>query len=73
MQSITRVADVSLNTVTKLLIDASKACAAYHDRHVRNVVATRIQCMRFGLSATPRRKNVADAKAVPEGAGDIWT
>ena len=44
MRAITRVTGVSLNTVTKLLIDAGKACAAYHDEHVRNVRATRIQC-----------------------------
>ncbi len=34
---ITRLTGASKNTVTKLLIDAGKACAAYHDDHVRNV------------------------------------
>ena len=31
MRSISRVADVSINTVSKLLVDAGKACAAFHD------------------------------------------
>ena len=44
MRSITRVCDVSLNTVTKLLIDAGHACAAFHDQTVRNVTAKNIQC-----------------------------
>ncbi len=44
MRAITRITGVSINTVTKLLIDAGTACAAYHDEHVRNVKAKRIQC-----------------------------
>jgi hypothetical protein len=31
MRSISRVADVSINTVSKLLVDAGLACAAYHE------------------------------------------
>jgi hypothetical protein len=34
MRSVSRVADVSLNTVDKLLRDAGEACAAFHDEHV---------------------------------------
>ena len=44
MRSISRVADVSFNTVAKLLADAGTACAAYHDGTVRNVTAERVQC-----------------------------
>ena len=44
MRSISRVADVSFNTVAKLLVDAGDACAEYHDEHVRDVKASRIQC-----------------------------
>ncbi len=39
MRSISRVADVSINTVAKLLVDAGKACAAFHDAKVRGVKA----------------------------------
>jgi hypothetical protein len=73
MRSISRVVDVSLNTVTKLLIDAGKACDAYHDEHVRNVKATRIQCDEIWAFCYSKQKNVATAKAAPEGAGDAWT
>ena len=37
MRSISRVADVSINTVTKLLVEAGEACLAIHDEMVRNV------------------------------------
>ena len=37
MRSISRVCDVSINTVSKLLVDAGKACAAF--QKVRGVKA----------------------------------
>jgi IS1 family transposase len=73
MRAITRVTGVSLNTVTKLLIDAGKACDAYHDEHVRGVKATRIQCDEVWAFCYSKQKNVPTAKAAPEGAGDVWT
>jgi IS1 family transposase len=73
MRAITRVTGVSINTVTKLLIDAGKACDAYHDEHVRGVKAIRIQCDEVWAFCYSKQKNVADAKAAPEGAGDVWT
>jgi hypothetical protein len=39
LRSVSRVCDVSINTVTKLLVDAGTACAAYHDEKVRHVKA----------------------------------
>jgi IS1 family transposase len=73
MRAITRVTGASLNTVTKLLIDAGKACAAYHDEHVRGVQATRVQCDEIWAFCYSKQKNVAVAKAPPQGAGDVWT
>ncbi len=73
MRSISRVADVSINTVTKLLVDAGTVCAAYHDGHVRNVTAARIQCDEIWAFSHCKAKNVAAAKAAPADAGDIWT
>lgn len=37
MRSIFRVVGVSINTVSKLLVDAGKACEKYHDEHVRGL------------------------------------
>jgi IS1 family transposase len=73
MRAIERITGVSINTVTKLLVDAGKACDAYHDEHVRGVKATRIQCDEVWAFCYSKQKNVASAKAAPEGAGDVWT
>ena len=73
MRSISRIADVSINTVAKLLVEAGEACLAIHDEHVRGVRASRIQCDEIWSFCYAKQKNVADAKSAPEGAGDVWT
>ena len=73
MRSVSRLADVSINTVAKLLIDAGKFCAAFHDDKVRGVNAKRIQCDEIWSFTYAKAKNVAAAKAAPDGAGDTWT
>jgi hypothetical protein len=73
MRSISRVASVSINTVTKLLVDAGTACAVYHDAHVRNVTASRIQCDEIWSFCYAKQKNIPGAKAAPSEAGDVWT
>jgi IS1 family transposase len=73
MRSISRVADVSINTVSKLLVEAGEACLAIHDETVRNVSASRIQCDEIWSFCHAKQKNVSTAKAAPEGAGDVWT
>jgi IS1 family transposase len=73
IRAITRLTGASKNTVAKLLVDAGKACAAYHDANVRNVKASRIQVDEIWSFAYAKQKNVATAKDAPEGAGDTWT
>jgi len=73
MRSISRVVDVSINTVSKLLVQAGQTCAEYHDEHVRNVKAQRIQCDEIWSFCYAKEKNVKHAKAAPDGAGDVWT
>ncbi len=73
IRAVTRLTGVSKNTVAKLLIDAGKACMAYHDETVRNVEARRIQCDEIWTFTYAKQKDVATAKAAPHGAGDTWT
>ncbi|MER9047677.1 IS1 family transposase [Mesorhizobium sp. M0923] len=73
MRSISRVADVSINTVSKLLVDAGKFCADLHDREVRNVKAKRVQCDEIWSFTAAKQKNVAAMKNAVDGAGDTWT
>ena len=71
--STARVADVSPNSVSKLLLEAGKACEAFHDREVRGVKARRIQADEIWSFIHAKQKNVATAKAAPAEAGDCWT
>ena len=73
MRSISRVVDVSINTVSALLVDAGKACAAHHDATVRGVRSKRIQADEIWSFCYAKAKNVATAKAAPDDAGDVWT
>jgi IS1 family transposase len=73
MRSISRVVGVSINTVSKLLIDAGRACAAYHDETVRGVASKRIQVDEIWSFTYAKQKNVENAKAAPAEAGDTWT
>lgn len=73
MRSISRIADVSINTVAKLLADAGEACEKFHDTHVRGVASRRVQCDEIWSFVYAKAKNVAGAKAAPEGACDCWT
>ena len=71
MRSISRTVGVSINTVTKLLVDAGHACAEYHDQTVRNVKARRVQCDEIWSFCYAKQKNARHAKA--SFAGDVWT
>ena len=73
MRSISRVADVSINTVAKLLVDAGKACAAFHDDKVRGVKARRVQVDEIWSFTAAKQKNVPMMKKAVQGAGDTWT
>ena len=73
MRAVSRVADVSINTVKKLLIQAGQAAAEYHNKHVRNVRSQRVQCDEIWSYVYAKEKNVPRAKAAPDEAGDVWT
>jgi len=63
---------VSKTTVMKLLADLGAACAAYHDRYVRNLKVRRLQADEIWQFVGAKAKN-ASAQKKQEGWGDIWT
>lgn len=73
MRSISRIADVSINTVTKLLIDAGIACASYHDAIVKNLECKRIQCDEIWSFCYAKERNVPEDKKGQKGYGDVYT
>lgn len=72
MRSISRVVGVSINTVTKLLVDAGNACLEYHDENVVGLKSERIECDEIWSFCYAKQKN-ADAAEMPDFAGDVWT
>jgi IS1 family transposase len=73
LRATSRLADVSINTVTKLLVDAGKACSEYQSRTLVNLPCKRVQVDEIWAFCYAKAKNVETAKAAPENAGDIWT
>jgi IS1 family transposase len=73
IRAITRLTGASKNTVTKLAVDAGRACAAYQDRVLRNLPCKRVQLDEIWNFVYAKEANLATATAAPDDAGDIWT
>jgi len=73
LRAASRLADVSINTVTKLLVDVGSASADYQDRTLRNLRCKRIQCDEIWAFVYAKQKNVPADKQGQFGYGDVWT
>lgn len=68
-----RISGASKMTVLKLLAEAGQACADYMDSNIRNLQTKRVECDEIWSFVHCKQRNVNDAKAAPDGAGDAWT
>lgn len=73
LRAMTRLTGISRTTLIKLLEDAGQAFSEYQDRTLVNLKCKRVQVDEAWSFCYAKQKNVATAKAAPEGAGDIWT
>ena len=73
LRSTSRMADVSINTVTKLLVDVAEACERFQDTALRDVKAKRIQCDEVWAFVYAKAKNVPEKLRGAWGIGDVWT
>lgn len=71
LRSISRIADVSFNTVLKLVPKIGAACEAFHNENVKGIKAARVQADEIWSFVYAKEKNVTDE--MPDGAGDVWT
>ncbi len=72
LRATSRMADVSINTVTKLLLDVADAAHSHHDQAVRHLRCKRVQCDEIWCFVGAKQKNASpDRKA--DGWGDVWT
>jgi IS1 family transposase len=73
LRAASRIADVSINTVYKLAVDAGEACSAYQDQAFRNLTCKRLQLDDIWSFVYAKARNVPFAKSAPDIAGDVWT
>lgn len=69
LRSCSRIADVSINTVTKLLVEVGSACWEFHDKNVVNVKSQKIQFDEVWAYCYCKEKNKPEGM---ENAGDTW-
>ena len=72
MRSVSRMTDTSINTVSKLLVDAGRFCQAFHDEMVRGVNAKRVQADEIWSFVAKKQRHLTAADD-PQRVGDMWT
>lgn len=72
MRSVARLADVSMNSISKLLVDAGLVCAAFHDENVRGLKTQRVQMDEIWAFVGAKEKHTTEEQK-EAGWGDCWT
>ena len=72
MRATSRLADVSINTVTKLLIEVGMAASDYQDRAFKKLPCKRVQVDEIWAFVGAKKKNASEERK-GEGWGDVWT
>jgi IS1 family transposase len=73
MRATTRLCDVSINTVTKLLVDVGTACDLYQNETLRNLPCKHVQVDEIWSFCGMKEKNVPKMRRGELGVGDIYT
>ncbi len=73
MRAITRMTGVSINTVTKLLVDVGSACWVYQHKAFCDLTCKRIQCDEIWNFCYCKEKNVPEEHKGEFGYGDVYT
>ena len=73
LRATARMADVSFNTVVKLLLDVAETCEKYQDDTVRGIKAKRVQVDEAWAFVYAKQKNVPESMKGAFGVGDVCT
>ncbi len=73
IRSTSSMTGVSINTVTKLLIDAGRACAEFQHNAFRNLACKRLQLDEIWSFVYAKAKNVPPEMEGVAGIGSLWT
>ena len=72
LRSTSRLCGVSLNTVTKLLVDAGTVAAWHQDRILRDLSCRFVQCDEIWAFVGAKDKNATEEQKA-NGYGSVWT
>jgi IS1 family transposase len=73
MRAVARMAGVSFNTVSKLLLDLGEACAAFQDASLRDLPCKTIEADEIWSFVYAKQKNVPEELRDQFGVGNVWT
>lgn len=73
IRATSRLCDVAINSVVKLLVEVGQACADYQDKALHNLPCRRIQCDEIWGFCYAKEKNVPRKLKGKFGFGDVWT
>ncbi|MDB5087919.1 MAG: transposase [Mucilaginibacter sp.] len=76
LRATSRITDVSINTVTKLLVDTGKACQNFHDENVHSLTTKRVQLdeiWSFVYAKESHVEDIVNSDIDKDKAGDVWT
>src|ERR1019366_471794 len=73
IRAISRMVDVSRNTISKLLLDLGAACERYHDEHVTNLKTKRVQADEIWAFVGKKDKALTPEELNAFGIGSTWT
>jgi IS1 family transposase len=73
MRSTARLTGVAKKTVERLLVEIGEACAAYHDRVMRNLPCKVIQVDEVWSFTYCKQANIPKRLEGQSGIGDTWT
>ena len=74
LRSCSRIADISINTVTGILEKVGEACLKFHNDNVVNIPAKRVECDEIWSFVYAKEKNVPNTTRCNDPkVGDAWT
>lgn len=72
LRATSRLVGVSINTVTKLLVDLGAACDEHQQKALRGLSCQKVQCDEIWAFVGSKQKNTSPEKQA-DGWGDVWT
>lgn len=73
LRSTVRLTGVSKKTVSRILVETGEACAAYHDKIMRNLTCKVLQVDEVWSFTYCKQANIPDHLQGQDGTGDTWT